>query len=221
MHLLPSRGRPQGLQRFFDEGKPEQPGLVILESDQLEAYRSVQMPSNWCMLDIGSLRRGYAASANEGFAYLPNEPWYGMVSDDCVGRTPHWDSILAEAAAPNRIVWPNDLFRGACTFPVVGGDLCRAVGWFVHPKLWHMFTDTLWWDVQKALKTGGYREDVVLEHMHYVNGKAKMDTTYRERTKPTARRYLGGRPFSEDAEAYAHIKAYELPILLEKIRCSS
>lgn len=206
MHILPSRGRPAGLQRFFDEGKPEQPGVVVLERDQLDAYAFVALPPNWKTVVVEK-RGGYVASANAAFKAYSDEPWYGMVSDDCVGRTPHWDTILSSAAEPDKIVWPNDLFRGKCTFPVVGGDLCRKLGWFVHPQLWHMYCDTVWGDIQAALGTGGYMPDVVLEHMHYSLKKAKMDDTYMGRIPPRGNKLLGKAPQNYDSTTYTKIKA--------------
>ena len=217
MHILPTRGRPQFLQRFFDEGQPEQPGVVVLDRDNCAAYQHVRYPKHWDVLIVEG-RNGYVASANAGFKHFPNALSYQMSSDDCVGRTPGWDTVLARAAAPRNIVWPNDMFQGKCTFPCVGGDLCRALGWFVHPAFWHMYSDTVWGDIQRELGTGGLMKDVALEHMHYVVGKAKMDDTYRGRVPPKkAVRKLGESPFEVDKSAYAKL---DLQALVAKIRCA-
>lgn len=217
MHILPSRGRPDKLQRFFDEGKPEQPGLVVLERDQVGLYSGIRLPAGWRVIVVED-RNGYVAAANTAFRAYPDEPCYQMASDDCVGRTPHWDTQLADAAVSNKVVWPNDLFHGKCTFPCVGGDLCRAFGWFVPPTLWHMYADTFWGDVQALLGTGGYREDVVLEHMHYVNGKAEFDATYSGRMPPRrGPRVLGQEPQDRDKIEYSKILAM-LPAYVEKMR---
>lgn len=181
MHLLPSRGRPVQLQRFFDEGKPEQPGVVITEEDQADRYSRIAKPGSWKILVLRSPRVGFAAAANAGFAAFPNEPWYGTSGDDSVGRTPHWDTILGAAATPNKVVWPNDLFGGRCTQPFIGGDLCRALGWFSYPKFGHLYTDTLWGDIQRKLGTGGYMRHIVYEHLHWCAGKGTFDQTARER----------------------------------------
>lgn len=181
MHLLPSRGRPAQLQRFFDEGKPEQSGVVIIEDDQFKAYCSVRMPLGWKLLVEPGARLGYVAAANAGFRAWPNEPWYAIAGDDSIGRTPHWDTLLAEAAVPNKIVWPNDLIAGQCTQPFIGGDLCRALGWFGYPKLGHLYIDTVWGEIQKRLGTGGYMPEVVYEHLHWSVGKSERDATARQR----------------------------------------
>lgn len=183
MHLLPSRGRPVQLQRFFDEGQPEQPGVVITEEDQSDSYVKIRMPPTWQLLVVTGVKRlGFAAAANIGFRQFPSEPWYGQSGDDSVGRTPHWDTILGAAATPSKIVWPDDLFGGRCTQPFVGGDLVRALGWFSHPALGHLYTDTVWGDIQSKLANGGgYMPEVVYEHLHWCAGKAVMDQTAHER----------------------------------------
>lgn len=182
MHLLPSRGRPALLQRFFDEGRPEQPGLVIIEDDQLEAYRKVRLPANWRLLVEPGHNIGYVAAANAGFVYAPNEPWYAIAGDDSIGRTPHWDTLLAQECVPNKIVWPNDLIAGQCTQPFIGGDLCRALGWFGYPKLGHLYIDTVWGQIHKRLGNGGgYMPEIVYEHLHWSTGKSQRDATARQR----------------------------------------
>lgn len=218
MHILPTRGRPKGLQRFFDEGKPEQPGVVVIEKDQRALYAGVRFPQGWNLL-VREEREGYVHAANAAFDAFPNEPWYGMVSDDSVGRTPHWDSLLAAAAVPNRLVWPNDLYRGRCTFPCIGGELCRAAGWFVYPLLWHSYCDTVWFDLQQKLGiAGGYMEDVVLEHMHYVVHKAAYDQTYAGRIPRYKRGFqLGKSPPDFDRCTYAEV---DWDRLAKKLRCA-
>ncbi len=206
MQILPSRGRPKFLQRFFDEGKPEQPGVVVIEKDQRALYSDVRLPPHWDLIIVDE-RQGYVKAANAGFDAYPSEPWYQMASDDAVGRTPGWDTLLAEAATPNRVVWPNDLYRGRCTFPCIGGELCRALGWFVYPKLWHSYSDTVWSDLQQKFGIpGGYMPEVVLEHLHYVNHKAAHDSTYAGRVpRATRTMKLGKAPADYDRTTYAEI----------------
>lgn len=224
MHLLPSRARPKQLQRFFDEGKPEQPGVVIIEEDQVRNYHEVKLPSHWHKIILPA-RGGYVASANAGFNAFPNEPWYGMSSDDSVGRTPHWDTVMAQHATEGRIVWPDDAagleHTGRCTFPFVPGDFCRTFGWFVHPSLWHFYSDTFWAYMQYKLDIGGgFLPDVTVEHLHYALNKAIMDGTYIERYRPTHKfksmQLLGSVGENLDRHLYSLI---DKDALAEKLRC--
>lgn len=203
MHILPSRGRPAGLQRFFDEGKPEQPGIVVIDEDQVGLYSTVSLPAGWSRL-VSKPRAGFVAAANAAFHRQPNEPWYGLASDDAVGRTARWDTLLAEAATPNRIVWPNDLIRGHCTQPFIGGELCRAVGWFMPPMFGHLYCDKVWGDIAEVIG-GRYMPEVVLEHMHFSTGKSQADST-------TMQRKTRG-----DKETYERL---DLNSILEKLRCT-
>lgn len=202
MHILPTRGRPAGLRRFFEEGRPEQPGVIVCDSDDADSYSAVDLPQGWHKLVVRP-RSGYVAAANAAFAKFPNEPWYSIAGDDSVGRTPGWDTVLAAAAAPCNVVWPDDLYRQHCTQPFVGGDLCRALGWFVWPGTRHLFCDTVWGMLHAALQRGGFMPEVVYEHLHYSLGKSPMDATYRQR------RTHG------DPEAFRRI---DLMGLLEKIK---
>lgn len=180
MHILPSR-RPAGLQRFFDEGKPEQPGVVVVDPDIALKYSSIKFPSNWTMV-VTLGRYGATVASNTGFAAFPDEPWYSMVDDDCVGRTPHWDTILADRASQGEIVWPDDGYgRYLCTMPFIPGKFCRTLGWICYPGFRHFGTDTLWGAIQRKLCPGGCVREVLLEHMHFSNNKSDMDDVYKNR----------------------------------------
>jgi len=203
MHILPSRGRPRELQRFFYVGEPEQPGIVVCDEDQRQFYTGIKLPDNWSWLWVPP-RGGFVKASNAAFAAFPFEPWYSLCGDDSVGRTPHWDTILGVAAAPDKIVWPNDLILGHCTQPFVGGDLCRALGWFLEPTLGHLYCDTVWGDIQRVIGSGGYMPNIVFEHLHWTTGKSPRDRTTIER------RTQG------DKEAYEKI---DLNSILEKLRC--
>lgn len=211
MHLLPTRGRPEGLQRFFDAGV-NQPGVVILDKDDAHNYDGVRYPKDWYKV-VMDKRSGYGASANAGFNAYPFEPWYMMVSDDMVGVTPEWDTRLAQLTGEEAIVWPHDSYEGQCTFPCVRGDICREFGWFVHPTLWHMYTDTLWRDIQRVLGKGGLHAEIVIDHLHHTRGKSKYDDTYHGRRPPAEHgrlRKLGDRPFQGDYERYLQIDSKSL-----------
>lgn len=180
MHILPSRGRPQRLQRFFDDGQPEQPGVVVLDEDQMGVYSTLRVPSNWRVMFVPSMQ-GFARKCNAGFKAVPNEPWYAFSGDDGIGRTPHWDTLLGGIAEQGYIAWPNDLYGGKCTEPFICGHFVRDLGWLCHPKLRHLYTDTLWGTIAERLGIGRYCADIVQENLHYTNGKVPRDQTTNER----------------------------------------
>lgn len=73
---------------------------------------------------------------------------------------------------------------GGCPHFVLGGDLVRSIGWLSLPGLDRIYIDTCWEKIAK--RRGVYREvhNVKLEHHHFSNGKALMDSTYRKHHKP-------------------------------------
>lgn len=205
MHLLPSRSRPDWLARFFALSRPQQPGIVIIDPDQASLYEAVRLPDGWRRLVMPTVRAGYVKCVNAAFESAPAEPWYSLVGDDLIGRTPGWDTELGRMATPNRIAWGNDLVKGLCTQPFVGGDLVRAVGWFGHPALGHLWCDTVWSDIAIGLGIGTYRPDIITEHLHFAAGKAD-------------RRDYAGRVTAGDGDAYAEVCAQQMPALLALLK---
>jgi len=167
MHIVPTRGRPALLQRFFDVGKPAEKGVVVIDADQSAMYANVRIPAGWTRLKA-PVMRGLVWKINHGFAAFPDEPWYAWGGDDCVGRTPGWDTILAAEAAPHFVAWGDDLHAHKCTHPFIGGDLCRALGHAAHPAFQALYVDLIWERVAYALGIARPRMDVIQEAHHFM-----------------------------------------------------
>lgn len=121
---------------------------------------------------------------NNAFERHPYEPWYGFIADDVVPITKGWDINLIDAAGNDGMAVPaGGETTGGCPHFVLGGDLVRLMGWLSLPCLDRIYIDTVWADI--AMGKGVYREvnSVTLEHRHFSNGKALMDSTYRKRHK--------------------------------------
>ena len=180
MHILPTRGRPQILQRYFDEGKPAESGVVIIDSDQCRMYQDVTIPDHWDVLLVQPMQ-GFVAKVNLGFKYAPDEPWYSFEGDDCIGRPSGWDTKLGERAAQGYITYGDDLFNHKVTHPYICGHFCRDLGWVAHPAFKHLYVDLVWERIGEALGCLEYYPDVITEAHHFANGKLPMDQTARER----------------------------------------
>jgi len=168
------------MQRFFDEGQPQEPGVVIIDSDQIALYERLRIPGHWERLTVPPLL-GFVAKANRAFAAHPNEAWYAWGGDDAVGRTPSWDTRLARLASAGSIAWGNDLMRGGCTHPFLPGDLCRAFGWVAHPAFKHLYIDQIWEHVARQTGIARYLPNVIQEAHHFSNNKLARDRTSYER----------------------------------------
>lgn len=181
MIVLPSRGRPDSLREFFVVSKPRERGVVMLDADDAKYYEGVTLPENWTLL-IGP-RIGYVAMLNTALKMYPDEPWYAYGGDDVRCRPIGWDERLASVCGAHEIAYGDDLINGVstCGLPFIGGDLVRKVGWLGLPTLNHLYCDTVWRDIGKALGVLRYCPEIVTEHLHWSTGKQPYDTTAKER----------------------------------------
>lgn len=107
----------------------------------------------------------------------------GFLGDDHRPRTPGWDasylSALEELGAG--VVYGDDLLQHdfVPTQCAMSASIIRELGWMAHPSLKHMYVDTLWRDMANVAGKLRYLPDVIVEHMHYLNGKAIEDEGYR------------------------------------------
>jgi hypothetical protein len=104
-------------------------------------------------------------------------------ADDTVVQTPGWDEILIDAIrdVPFGISYPNDLFQGE-NLPSNGtcfdSRIVHTLGYLAPPALYHLYLDNFWKLLGSELGTLRYKEDVIVEHFHYVNKKALNDPAY-------------------------------------------
>ena len=106
-----------------------------------------------------------------------------IVGDDCVFRTPGWDTIMMKALdgmGGTGIVYPDDLRRqdvpeNWCT----STDIIRALGWFGNPVLLHYWTDNTWAEIGQRAGCIRFCPDAIVEHQHYsVNPATRYDAVY-------------------------------------------
>jgi len=189
MILLPTRGRPESLERFLVAYKAtmtELPVTIRIDNDdpRLDDYMKISRAS-WQHWIVGP-RVGAVQGCNEIFRKFPHEPVYVGVGDDLVPKTEHWDTELAMAAGLWGVSFGDDLFGMGYApdrfpvHPVIGGNLLRAVGWLSPPGFWHLFIDQIWGQIARALDCLHFCPEVIVEHLHFGNNKSPMDQTYRD-----------------------------------------
>lgn len=180
MIILPSRGRPHLLQRFFDVGKPTLPGIVVLDDDDAHTYADVRFPKGWC----GSIgpRRNIVEKCNGVMELFPGLDWYGITNDDVVPETPGWDHTLMEFAGRGNFAYGDDGINHRWSTSIMGGDLVRCLGWVLCPALRHFYTDDAW-EQLREIGLGVYVSTVKVTHKHFSRG-APMDQTYKDRGDP-------------------------------------
>jgi hypothetical protein len=186
MFILPSRGRPELLQRFilaYKITEAEAPVTVVLDDDDTSNYKELKFPSNW-MVSIHEHGTTMVAKVNQAFECLDDETdFVGFMSDDVVPFTPNWDSILIESAGDWGISYGRDGIQNEKlpTHGVMGRKLANALGWVFLPELRHLYGDNYWREIGLGIGELHYHNNVEIQHFHFSNGKAAYDETYRRR----------------------------------------
>jgi hypothetical protein len=194
-YLVPTRGRPANavrlarafhetcrgddtrLQFFVDDDDPERQNYL----DML--YATGMDHVSFGVLVGPRLRLGGTLNAHAvGHAKLADA--VGFMGDDHVPRTVGWDvELLSEVQrVPGAVVYGDDLLQRQAlpTAVLLDSRVVRALGFMAPPGLVHLYLDNFWRDLGLGLGTLRYRPDVVVEHLHPVNGKAEWDDRYAE-----------------------------------------
>lgn len=110
--------------------------------------------------DKGTVTEAINTIFNENLGY----DYYHITNDETEYQTPLWDLKLAKKG---KITYGNDLFQGEnlCTFPMIDGDIARAVGWLQLPTLTRYGGDVVWKFIGERLRILEYVPDVVIEHL--------------------------------------------------------
>lgn len=120
--------------------------------------------------------------------YADEYEYIGFLGDDHRPRTRGWDKILVEEieGVKHGIVYGNDLFQGQDlpTSVILNASIIRVLGYMSPPALTHLYLDNFWKDLGKNLGSLFYRDDVIIEHMHFSLGKSKADDLYMEVNDP-------------------------------------
>jgi hypothetical protein len=100
---------------------------------------------------------------NYSFEKNPDYDFYHITNDDVSYLTPLWDMALANKG---KISYGNDLLQGEnlCTFPMIDGDIVRALGWLQLPTLNRYCGDLVWRTIGKSLKILDYKGSVFIKH---------------------------------------------------------
>lgn len=213
MWIFATRSRPDNCKRFINawiETNASTPVYVRIDDDDpfLENLKNLPWPKEFKIV-VGK-REGLRAAMQEMYIKNPNELWYGLLADDLVPRTKHWDIMLSKKASNTNISYPNDLGGKPKlpTHPVVGGDLTRALGWFGFPVVQHLYVDTVYKFLGNELGNLYRMDDVIVEHVHPFWKKTSSDQTYFDNQKRAAR----------DKENYNNWIKDEGPNIVKKLK---
>jgi hypothetical protein len=216
MWVLPTYDRPERAQETLDSIERcgvNTSGLIYVDGSTNPGYANLRAPKNWSIWK-GEKNLGVCRALNAVFSKFPNEPWYGFLSDDSIVKTPNWDQILLSKRDNFSIVHSADGWQsgprihgrihGAVLF---GGELLRALGWWVAPGLVHSFCDDVWEAIADAAHLRKFVPEVMVEHCHFGNGKRAIDPSYLK----------AYHSFDQDKEAFMLWKEKDLSKALRQI----
>ncbi len=116
--------------------------------------------------------------------YASKYEYIGFMGDDHRTRTYNWDSIMYEKmkTISNVVAYGNDLYQGEKlpTSVIMDSNIIRRLGYMSPPSFTHLYLDNFWKELGTRLKTLTYFPDIIIEHMHFVLGKADKDELYSE-----------------------------------------
>jgi len=206
--ILPTKGRPHSLERFikaYNDTGGTLPIWVVLDANDAHRYNDIETPSHWRRISV-SAGTSLGGIFDKIFKKYPDESYYGMVADDVFPETKGWDVTMSTLCQPDKIVWGWDGIQNERlpVHPFIGGNLVRKLGWWAAPGLKHWFVDNVWKNIADSLGCGVYLPDVKMTHLHYVNGGAPVDRTYREQPDHGA-----------DERAYFQFMKEEFPLIVK------
>lgn len=189
--IVPTRGRPANAARL---------ARAFRETDALNAlpvfvadWDDETLPGYRKLLDDGEIPRlmilessghGMCRALNHAaIRYAELYEAVGFMGDDHLPRTLGWDDSVLESldSLEPRIVYGNDLLQGPNlpTAVFMQSRMIKVMEMMAPPVMRHLYLDNFWKELGEALGGLVYRPDVIIEHLHPVNGKAEWDERYR------------------------------------------
>jgi hypothetical protein len=185
--IIPTRGRNDNAIRLFEaiNATADFTEVVFaIDADDVKTYNGLMAETaglnnvKVCIAD----RMGMNGTLNHWASWFsPDYDYICFMGDDHLPRTGGWDTKLAEAIGTEPgIAYGNDLLQGENlpTAVVMSSKIIRATGFMSPPALKHLFLDNYWLAMGHALENVNYLSDVIIEHLHYTNGKAALDDRY-------------------------------------------
>lgn len=194
--IVPTRNRPDKaleLLQEFNTFSEDSDIIFGLDDDDTSAYSPEVLEKaevNPRLRMCGTLN----LIANK---YADQYEFLSFMGDDHRPRTQGWDTrLMAGIGSDPGVAWGNDLLQGERlpTAVLLSSSIVRAIGYMAPPELVHMYMDNFWLTLGKGLGNAFYDSTNIIEHLHFINGKAERDAGYIEVNAPEV--------FLKDGEAY-------------------
>lgn len=185
--IVPTRGRNTNAIRLFDaiNATADFTELVFaIDADDVKTYNGLMTEinhTNNIKVVIANCMGMNATLNHWANWYAPDYDFITFMGDDHLPKTGGWDTHLANAIGNKPgVAYGNDLLQGENlpTAVTISAGIVEALGWMAPPPLKHLFMDNFWLALGQSLGNIHYLPDVIIEHLHYTNGKAQTDEGY-------------------------------------------
>jgi hypothetical protein len=159
--------------------------FIIDANDPEHDQYHFEVGAELCMT-IENQTRGMAYPINKAANAIAKQnkyDFFAFLGDDHRPRTAEWDlQLMAAMQQRPSMAYGNDLLQGKRlpTMIVMTSDIVKALGGMVPPNMKHLYLDNFWKKLGEDLGALTYLDDVIVEHMHPVAGKAEWDEGYKE-----------------------------------------
>lgn len=181
--IIPTRGRPDNAERAMkqlQEFSTISDLMLAIDDDDEANYprlEGIAYEVNPRLRMNGTLN----LVANK---YADKYETITFLGDDHMVRTEGWDEKLYAPIKERGygLAYGNDLFQkeNLPTAVMQSTNIIRTLGYFAPPKLIHLYMDNYWKTLGQILDALFYKDDVIVEHMHYLVGKSTVDEGYIE-----------------------------------------
>jgi hypothetical protein len=187
--IVPSRGRPQNIERLikaWSETNASADLLVAIDKDDPEVPRYMEVLAPTCNdlhVAIEPRRRLCGTLNHEAMRVADKYDVVGFLGDDHLPQG-DWSTAVDDALTEmgTGIVYGNDLIQGPNlpTAVFMTSDIVRALGYMAPPALVHLFLDNYWKSIGEAIGRLRYLPDVIIEHLHPLRDASLHDASYQE-----------------------------------------
>lgn len=181
--IVPSRNRPQNIERavsFLKAYSVQSDICVALDDDDHKQYPRL----DGVIYEVNPRVRMNKTLNLVANKYADQYETIFFMGDDHLPQTPQWDHFLAGAIASRGygLAYGNDLFQQdkLATAVMMSTNIIKSLGFMSPPNLIHLYMDNFWMLLGKDLDSLWYFDNVVIEHMHPLIGKAPNDDGYNE-----------------------------------------